>query len=93
MNTPESPQFNSADFLRQHIQSILNFYEPRVIAADGGFHQCFMDDGTVYDPDMRHLVSSTRFVFNYATAYRFHGSEQHRLGERLPIPSHSSSPA
>ena len=79
MNTPQSPQFRSPDFLQQHIKSILDFYEPRVIAADGGFHQCFMDDGTVYDPGMRHLVSSTRFVFNYATAYRLHGSEQHRL--------------
>ncbi len=78
MNTSQSPQFSSADFLRQHIQTILDFYAPNVIAADGGFHQCFMDDGTVYDPDMRHLVSSTRFVFNYATAYRFHGNEQHR---------------
>ncbi|ASJ72635.1 AGE family epimerase/isomerase [Granulosicoccus antarcticus] len=78
MNTPQSPQFSSADFLRQHIQSILNFYEPHVIAPDGGFHQCFLDDGSVYDPQMRHLVSSTRFVFNYATAYRFHGNEQHR---------------
>ncbi len=78
MNTSQLPQFSSADFLHQHIQSILEFYEPNVIAADGGFHQCFMDDGTVYDPNMRHLVSSTRFVFNYATAYRFHGNEQHR---------------
>ena len=79
MNTPQMPSFRSPDFLQQHIQSILAFYEPRVIAPDGGFYQCFMDDGTVYDPGMRHLVSSTRFVFNYATAYRVHGSEQHRL--------------
>jgi mannose/cellobiose epimerase-like protein (N-acyl-D-glucosamine 2-epimerase family) len=78
MNTPALPEFSSAEFLRQHIQSILDFYEPRVRAADGGFHQCFMDDGTVYDPHMRHLVSSTRFVFNYATAFRAHGASHHR---------------
>jgi mannose/cellobiose epimerase-like protein (N-acyl-D-glucosamine 2-epimerase family) len=78
MNTPATPQFKSPEFLRQHIQSILDFYEPRVRAPDGGFYQCFMDDGSVYDPHMRHLVSSTRFVFNYATAFRFHGAEHHR---------------
>lgn len=78
MTTPHMPDFRSRQFLEQHIQSILDFYEPSVIAADGGFHQCFMDDGTVYDKGLRHLVSSTRFVFNYATAYRLHGKEQHR---------------
>ncbi|MDP3785889.1 MAG: AGE family epimerase/isomerase, partial [Undibacterium sp.] len=30
----------------------------------------FKDDGTVYDKASRHLVSSTRFVFNYAMAFR-----------------------
>ncbi|NND90158.1 MAG: AGE family epimerase/isomerase [Granulosicoccus sp.] len=78
MNIPTLPQFSSANFLRQHIQSILEFYEPRVRAADGGFHQCFLDDGTVYNSELRHLVSSARFVFNYASAYRFHGAEHHR---------------
>ncbi len=70
MNETSYPDFADATFLDQHIQSILDFYAPNVRAPDGGFHQCFLDDGSVYDEGMRHLVSSTRFVFNYATAYQ-----------------------
>lgn len=77
MKIPNLPDFSSAEFLNQHIQSILTFYKPNVRAEDGGFHQCFRDDGSVYDKSMRHLVSSTRFVFNYATAYRMYGDQQH----------------
>jgi len=68
MNQTSIPDFTSPSFLQGHIQSILAFYEPNVRADDGGFHQCFLDDGSVYDPHTRHLVSSTRFVYNYAMA-------------------------
>jgi len=77
MKIPAEPAFDSPEFLRNHIRAILGFYEPVVRADDGGFYQCFKDDGTVYDPGMRHLVSSTRFVYNYATAFRFHGKNHH----------------
>ncbi len=66
------PDFQSRDFLEEHARSILAFYEERVVAPDG-FYQCFKDNGDVYDPDIRHLVSSTRFIFNYATAYKLYG--------------------
>ncbi|HEY4128662.1 MAG TPA: AGE family epimerase/isomerase [Gammaproteobacteria bacterium] len=46
------------------------FYHPRCIDPKGGFFHYFKDDGTVYDKSHRHLVSSARFVFNYAMAYR-----------------------
>ncbi|MGK0319156.1 MAG: mannose/cellobiose epimerase-like protein (N-acyl-D-glucosamine 2-epimerase family), partial [Granulosicoccus sp.] len=77
MNTTSYPDFTDPDFLNLHIQSILDFYEPNVRASDGGFHQCFLDDGSVYDAGMRHLVSSTRFVFNYATAARLHNNHDY----------------
>jgi len=70
--------FSSADFLEQHIKSILAFYEPNVDAPSGGFYQNFSDDGSVYDRQTRHLVSSTRFVFNYARAY-IHFGDKHYL--------------
>lgn len=45
------------------------FYHPHCIDREwGGFYQFFRDDGSLYDRDTRHLVSSTRFVFNYAMA-------------------------
>ena len=43
----------------------------------GGFFHFFKDDGTVYDRTTRHLVSSTRFVFNYAMAYRHFGGRSY----------------
>lgn len=63
------PAFREPAFLRGHIESIMAFYHPRCIDREwGGFHQFFRDDGSIYDRDNRHLVSSTRFVFNYAMA-------------------------
>jgi mannose/cellobiose epimerase-like protein (N-acyl-D-glucosamine 2-epimerase family) len=64
-----APRFRDGEFLRQHIASIMAFYHPRCIdSSGGGFFQHFRDDGSIYDADTRHLVSSTRFVFNYAMA-------------------------
>ena len=63
------PTFNSKEFLLEHISSIMSFYHPRCIDKEvGGFFQNFRDDGSVYDSKTRHLVSSTRFIFNYAMA-------------------------
>lgn len=68
--TPVTPSFDSAAFLRQHVDSILRFYEPRALDPRGGFYHYFKDDGHVYDREHRHLVSATRFVFNWAQAHR-----------------------
>ncbi len=70
MNTITEPDFRSPEFLRSHIAQTMAFYHPRAIDPRGGFFQYFKDDGTVYDAGHRHLVSSTRFVFNYAMAWR-----------------------
>ncbi|MGH8158758.1 MAG: AGE family epimerase/isomerase [Rhodanobacter sp.] len=66
--TPAMPDFRSAAFLRSHIAQTMAFYHPRAIDPAGGFFHYFKDDGTIYDRRHRHLVSSTRFVFNYAMA-------------------------
>ena len=63
-----APDFRSADFLREHIAQTMAFYHPHAIDTEGGFFHYFRDDGTIYDRSHRHLVSSTRFVFNYAMA-------------------------
>ncbi|MEZ5447590.1 MAG: AGE family epimerase/isomerase [Thiolinea sp.] len=60
--------FGSRDFLETHIRTTLAFYQPHVHDQAGGFFQHFRDDGSIYDAHTRHLVSSTRFVFNYAMA-------------------------
>ena len=73
MRSPPLPDFNDPAFLQDHIRAILAFYRPNVFDAVGGFFQNFRDDGSVFDAGSRHLVSSTRFVFNYAMAARRFG--------------------
>lgn len=68
-----TPDFRSETFLRAHIAQTMAFYHPRAIDPAGGFFHYFKDDGTVYERSHRHLVSSTRFVFNYAMAAREFG--------------------
>lgn len=65
------PDFYSRKFLEQHIRKTLQFYQPTVFDPAGGFYHFFRDDGSVYNASTRHLVSSTRFVFNYAMATRY----------------------
>lgn len=84
--TIDNPNFRDPNFLVRHIQSIMDFYHPRCIdRSHGGFFQHFHDDGSIYDSDTRHLVSSTRFVFNYAMADKFFGSEEYRKAARHGI--------
>ena len=75
---PGKLDFESEDFLTAHVEEILAFYEPVAFDKNGGFFQHFLDDGTVYDRETRHLVSSTRFVFNYANAFLQTGRAHYR---------------
>ena len=67
------PDFRGPSFLLDHIRHTMAFYDPRAIDPRGGFFHFFRDDGSIYDTHTRHLVSSTRFIFNYAMAYRQFG--------------------
>ena len=71
---PERPDLRQPEALLAHMRHTLSFYAPRVKDGSGGCFQFFKDDGTVYDRRMRHLVSSTRFVFNHALAWRWFGA-------------------
>jgi len=65
---PALPDVRSEAFLREHIAQTMAFYDAHAHDSAGGFFHYFRDDGTVYERSHRHLVSSTRFVFNYAMA-------------------------
>ena len=77
MHTVQRPNFRATEFLAQHIQTTMNFYHPRAIDPKGGFFHYFRDDGSVYDAHTRHLVSSTRFIFNYSEAARYFGNAEY----------------
>ncbi|MBW8810693.1 MAG: AGE family epimerase/isomerase, partial [Lysobacter sp.] len=70
MNLPAHPlpDFRQADVLRAHVADTMAFYDPVALDPDGGFFHYFRDDGSAYDASHRHLVRSTRLVFNYAMA-------------------------
>jgi len=76
------PAFRSPAFLLDHIRHTLAFYDGRCLDPSGGFYHFFKDDGTVYDRRTRHLVSSARFVFNHAMAYRRFGEPQYQVAAR-----------
>lgn len=76
------PDFRQPDVLVAHIAQTMHFYHPNCMDTKGGFFHYFKDNGTIYDRASRHLVSSTRFVFNYAMAYREFGSDEFRGGVR-----------
>ncbi|QQP95293.1 AGE family epimerase/isomerase [Lysobacter enzymogenes] len=80
MNLPSHPlpNFREPDALLAHIRDTMAFYDPVALDADGGFFHYFRDDGSVYDASHRHLVSSTRFVFNYAMAAVEFGRDDYR---------------
>ncbi len=78
----EDINFRSRSFLLAHIQHTMAFYHPRALDRTGGFFHFLKDDGTIYDRSTRHLVSSTRMVFNYAMACRHFGPDLYRDGLR-----------
>ena len=80
-----APDFRSTAFLLDHVATTMRFYHPRCIDPSGGFYHFFRDDGTVYDRTTRHLVSSTRFVFNYAMAFRRFGNPDYLTAVRHGI--------
>jgi mannose/cellobiose epimerase-like protein (N-acyl-D-glucosamine 2-epimerase family) len=70
--------YKSRDFLLQQIGNTLSFYEGRSVDPSGGFFHCYMNDGTVFNPGLKTLVASCRFVFNYAKAHRQFGDEKYK---------------
>ena len=74
--------FRSPEFLLGHIRHTLGFYDGRCLDPTGGFFHFFKDDGSVYDRRTRHLVSSTRFVFNHAMAFRQFGNPEYQAATR-----------
>ena len=70
--------FGDREFLLGHVKSILAFYAPNIVDPAGGFFQNFKDDGSVFNPGERHLVSSCRMVVNYCRAYELFGDEAFR---------------
>ena len=55
-------RFFDQTFLLSHCKSILDFYTHRVVDDTGGYHQNYLDDGSLFNTHLKQLVSSTRTV-------------------------------
>lgn len=72
------PEFRNPDFLKRHIRSILDFYHPTCLdRVHGGFINQLRDDGSVYDFEIKHLVGTCRFIFNYAVCASLFDSDEY----------------
>lgn len=69
--------YRSRDFLLEHVQSTLSFYDKHAFDPSGGFFQCLMNNGELFDRGLKTLVASCRFIFNYAKAYKQFGKPEH----------------
>ena len=69
--------YRSKDFLLRQIRDTLAFYDPRAVDPAGGFFHCYMNNGEVFNPGLRTLVASCRFIFNYAKAFRQFGKQEY----------------
>jgi mannose/cellobiose epimerase-like protein (N-acyl-D-glucosamine 2-epimerase family) len=76
--TTRPADFRDAAFVTSHIEGTLRFYYPRAVDPTGGHYHFLLDDGSINDPHTRHLVSSTRYVFVWANAWRRFGNEHYR---------------
>ena len=54
------------------------FHHPRSLDPAGGYHQFFRQDGSVFEPQRKHLVGSTRGIVNYAFAVQEFGETEWR---------------
>ncbi len=69
--------FYNANFIAEHCESILSFYNQRVVDITGGYFQNYHDDGSLFNDKCRHLVSSARIVINYSTAGAFFKNKEY----------------
>ena len=70
--------YRSRDFLLRQIRDTLAFYDPWVVDPSGGFFHGYMSNGDLFNPGLKTLVASCRFVFNYAKAYEQFGKEDYK---------------
>ena len=77
---PTAPDFGNPEFLLRHMQSLMDFYLPQAHDPSGGHYQYFLDDGTIWDHDPRHLVSATRYAVTHSMLWRATGEPRYKDG-------------
>ncbi|WP_449598757.1 AGE family epimerase/isomerase [Niallia sp. Marseille-Q9988] len=61
-------------WLTNHIFGTLQFYYPRCIDyRNGGYFQCYLDDGTICNNQTKHLVGTSRFIYVFSVGAMLRG--------------------
>jgi len=82
-SSPKNPSFRDPEFLLSHARDVcLQFWVKSIRPSSGGLFHCLRNDGSVYDSQTRHLVSSTRLVVQFSWAI---------MNNLTPLPSPSPS--
>jgi mannose/cellobiose epimerase-like protein (N-acyl-D-glucosamine 2-epimerase family) len=71
--------YRNPDFVRDHAIKIIEFYKPLVRDKEnGGYYCAYLDDGEVYDKNIKDLISTTRFILNFCFGIFLGGSEEYK---------------
>lgn len=82
----QKTRFGSVKFLQEHIKQNLSFYYPGGLdKAFGGFYHSYEDDGTVFDRESKHLVSSTRLIYIYSMAAMYYKSAEYLKAAQIAL--------
>lgn len=58
--------FKDTEFVKNHAFDLIEFYKKNVKDEEyGGFYCAFLDNGKVYDNEVKDLISTTRFILNF----------------------------
>ncbi|MBK1813376.1 AGE family epimerase/isomerase [Clostridium sp. YIM B02505] len=66
-NSACSSDFENPEWLKKHIFQILDFYYPKCMDYEnGGYFSCFLEDGTIGDLEIKHLLGTAKFIYIFS---------------------------
>jgi mannose/cellobiose epimerase-like protein (N-acyl-D-glucosamine 2-epimerase family) len=58
--------YRKPHFIKDHAQKILEFYKPICLDREnGGFFCAYLNDGTVYDEELKDFIGASRFMLDF----------------------------
>lgn len=85
--TSGSPtDFQNQEELKKHVFKTLDFYYPACIDHEkGGYINGFLDDGTINDTTTKHLVATSRYIYNFSIGVILGGGDHYLEAARHGI--------
>ena len=71
--------FKDTEFVKIHAFDLIEFYKKNIKDEEyGGFYCAFLDNGKVYDNEVKDLISITRFILNFCFGIFLGGSKDYK---------------